>query len=230
MVDNHVQPSYTIPRKPVPRQWRVSRDNVIEGDESFPLVHIQHPQQGSQAGEHNRQLQAPESTRPSIRIDPTPDGIENGRNANVPTTSIARCSDFSTSDVHLHKDPEDVPKQVLADSSTGSHSHRPMWNSRWLHRITLLIFGFVFTALLLALILLYHFAEANHGLSTQETSNHYAWTYSPTALLVFILAGWRQIDFTCRILAPWRHAMNGPTTRLHIPYLAFHIMDSFSLS
>ena len=97
----------------------------------------------------------------------------------------------------------------FAAASTTSESPK-FWNSRWLHTVTLLSFALVFVAMLVALILLYHFAKMNNGLSTQLSSNHYAWTYGPTALLVIFLSVWRQVDFACRILAPWKHASDKP--------------------
>ena len=59
-----------------------------------------------------------------------------------------------------------------------------MWSSKWLHPATLIGFVVLFIALLLALALLFHYSNRDHGLSTQLSSNHYSWTYGPTALLV----------------------------------------------
>ena len=79
------------------------------------------------------------------------------------------------------------------------------WNPFWLQRVVLLVFCLLFALLFVALILLHYFAKQNHGLSTQVSSKHYAWTYGPTALLVIILTFWRQVDHCCRTLAPWNH-------------------------
>jgi hypothetical protein len=213
MVDNPVPPSYTIRRKPLPRRWQVDGDDTNEGEESFPLVHIQHRGQESQAGRHKLHPQSPESIRQrDLHVNLNLVGNDNGRNVKVPDTSIERYSDLSASDRPQLGDTEGAPKRVSAGSLTGRRGQSLLWNTKWLHRTTLLGFCCLFAAILLALVLLYHFAQVKDGLSTQETSNHYAWTYGPTALLVFVLGGWRQVDFNCQILAPWKHAIEGPTT------------------
>lgn len=56
-----------------------------------------------------------------------------------------------------------------------------MWNPIWLHRMTLISFVFIFAALFITTIVLFHFSEILHGLSTQIPANHYSWTYGPTA-------------------------------------------------
>ena len=56
-----------------------------------------------------------------------------------------------------------------------------MWNSFWLHSIVLVSFLAVFTAMFIATVVLYHFSEARHGLSTTISKNIYSWTYGPTA-------------------------------------------------
>lgn len=56
-----------------------------------------------------------------------------------------------------------------------------MWNSTWLHPAVLITFAALFAALFIATILLYHFSELHHGLSSQVSANHYSWTYGPTA-------------------------------------------------
>ena len=56
-----------------------------------------------------------------------------------------------------------------------------MWNPFWLWRTTLLGFIFSFVLLVIILVVLYHFSNTYHGLNTQVSSNHYGWTYGPTA-------------------------------------------------
>lgn len=57
----------------------------------------------------------------------------------------------------------------------------PMWNPFWLWRTTLMGFTFVLILLVAVLVILYHFSNLHHGLSAQSSSNHYSWTYGPTA-------------------------------------------------
>ena len=56
-----------------------------------------------------------------------------------------------------------------------------MWNPVWLWRTTLAGFMVVLILLIIALIVLYHFSNLHHGLSTQFPKHHYGWTYGPTA-------------------------------------------------
>ena len=54
----------------------------------------------------------------------------------------------------------------------GEGKRRLMWNPFWLWRTTLMGFVFVFVLLVIALIILYHFSNLHHGLSTQISSTH----------------------------------------------------------
>lgn len=56
-----------------------------------------------------------------------------------------------------------------------------MWNPIWLHRMILIGFAAVFASLFVTTIVLFHFSEILHGLGTQVSTNHYSWTYGPTA-------------------------------------------------
>lgn len=56
-----------------------------------------------------------------------------------------------------------------------------MWNPFWLWRTTLIGFILIVVSLVMALIILYHFSNLHHGLSTQKLSKHSSWTYGPTA-------------------------------------------------
>lgn len=84
-----------------------------------------------------------------------------------------------------------------------------MWNPIWLHSLLLSAFVLLFLALLSGLVILWYFAKQENGISTTTTTNHYAWTYGPTGLLVIIAAGWKQVDFHCRNLAPWSRLRDG---------------------
>lgn len=58
---------------------------------------------------------------------------------------------------------------------------RPMWNPFWLWQTTLIGFILIIMLLVAVLVILYHFSNLHHGLSAQISSNHYSWTYGPTA-------------------------------------------------
>ena len=131
-------------------------------------------------------------------------------------TAIALKNQPSTAGIHL-KD----------------YAPNTLWNSVWLHKIVLLGFCALFTAIFVALILLYHFSAVRHGLSTEVARNKYSWTYGPTAggfaaiserpqssclleaVFVIITALWRQVDYQCKTLAPWQELRKGASPGSH---------------
>ena len=71
---------------------------------------------------------------------------------------------------------------------------------------------FLFTSLWITLIILWRIVAINDGLSLTLTSSHYAWTYGPTAILVVILSIWRQVDYHCKLIQPWREMISTDST------------------
>ncbi|KAJ9612869.1 hypothetical protein H2200_002810 [Cladophialophora chaetospira] len=82
------------------------------------------------------------------------------------------------------------------------------WSPFWLGTSVLIAFSVLFLLLIIGLVLLYYFAKKNNGISTQISSNHYFWTYGPTAVLMLVTALWRQVDYTCRRLTPWEEFLH----------------------
>ncbi len=76
---------------------------------------------------------------------------------------------------------------------------QPMWNSLWLSHMVLGSIASVFALLAIALALLWRFVTRDSGIPL-ITSNHYSWTYGPTALLVIVVAFWRQVDYHCKAI------------------------------
>jgi hypothetical protein len=64
----------------------------------------------------------------------------------------------------------------------------------WLRRRTLLTFVGLFVVFDAALIILWRLNKAENGFRPTLSTNHYAWTYGPTAVLVIVLSLWRQVD------------------------------------
>lgn len=77
----------------------------------------------------------------------------------------------------------DVNSSIKYDKSQSAFwgPHPTMWDPLWLRKSVLIAFAMVFAAMLVAVVLLYHFSKSNNGLAIQEQSRHYAWTYGPTA-------------------------------------------------
>ncbi|KAL7935756.1 hypothetical protein V8C35DRAFT_298159 [Trichoderma chlorosporum] len=91
------------------------------------------------------------------------------------------------------------------------NSYSTLWAPIWLSWVTLVVFAITFLLMLLATALLYHFSQQDNGISVQQESNHYAWKYGPTAVLVVVGALWRQVDFANKILMPWEELRTGPS-------------------
>lgn len=104
---------------------------------------------------------------------------DNPRNLSIisdstPSTGLQRASSNYS---------EVMPKNgsSTAGLSLKDYSPKTLWNSIWLHKVVLFGFCALFTALFVALVLLYCFSGISHGLSTQISRNEYSWTYGPTA-------------------------------------------------
>src|ERR1700743_3837966 len=82
------------------------------------------------------------------------------------------------------------------------------WNPTWLCWPFLLGTAFSFLALVGALVLLLYLARRDDGLLL-HTTNHFSWTYGPTAVLTIFVALWRQIDYFCKALTPWQEVRQG---------------------
>lgn len=44
------------------------------------------------------------------------------------------------------------------------------------------------------------------------TTNHYAWTYGPTAVLTIVMSIWTRISYWGKLLQPWQELKTGPTS------------------
>jgi len=75
--------------------------------------------------------------------------------------------------------------------------------------VSLSVFAVVLLGLLIALGVLKYLVDRDRGL-TIIISNHYTWTYGPTAILVLVTAYWRLVDYNCKALTPWAELAKGP--------------------
>lgn len=97
----------------------------------------------------------------------------------------------------------DMAKASPSDIS-GKH-----WTPVWLRRCTLIAFAALFAVLAAALVVLWFANKHQNGFSTTLGTNHYAWTYGPTAILVIVLSLWRQVEYHCKLLQPWQELRKG---------------------
>lgn len=85
------------------------------------------------------------------------------------------------------------------------------WTSVWLRKRTLIALEALFISLLVSLVVVWYTNRSQHGFRPVLSTNHYAWTYGPTAVLVVVLSLWRQVDYHCKLMQPWLELGKGPT-------------------
>jgi hypothetical protein len=110
-----------------------------------------------------------------------------------------------------HRVKADPERQKPGNLPGGQFDGQKMWNPGWLSTMSLICFMCLFAALVLALLLLWHYSNLYNGF-TLVSLNHYAWTLGPTAILVVIASLWRQVDFYCKALTPWNELRKGGAT------------------
>jgi hypothetical protein len=87
----------------------------------------------------------------------------------------------------------------------------PVWTPVWLKWNALLGFSVVYILCCVALAVLRFQASVHDGFDIPSPSDRYvyAWTYGPTAVLVFFTSAWKQVDIFCRLAGPWRSLRSG---------------------
>lgn len=84
------------------------------------------------------------------------------------------------------------------------------WQPRWLRRSALVVLGFLMAGCVAGLLVTCWYADEHNGYHIANPNDHYAWTYGPTAVMVLIVALWRQVDYNAKLLHPWHALRNGP--------------------
>lgn len=84
-----------------------------------------------------------------------------------------------------------------------------LWTPFWLRRSTLTAFIALYVLLLLSVTVLWRIAQDRNGFTPRFPTHHYTWTYGPTAVLVIVISLWRQVEYHCKILAPWHELSHG---------------------
>lgn len=128
------------------------------------------------------------------------------------------CVPANATDDHADSTASGRSSQTATDEKDDSahlNTAHEYWTSEWLRKRTLLALAALFVALAVALIVLWFTNNALGGYPTTLSSNHYAWTYGPTAVLVVVISFWRQVDYHCKVIQPWKELRNGPTDGTH---------------
>ncbi|KIW62904.1 hypothetical protein PV04_09793 [Phialophora macrospora] len=103
---------------------------------------------------------------------------------------------------------DEVPAKSEQKKRLGESSASGKSTLGWLSAVSLLLNALLFLLLGLALLLVWYFNSRANGF-TLVTENHYSWTYGPTAILVFVVALWRQVDYHFKAAAPWMALQHG---------------------
>ncbi|GAB1731874.1 hypothetical protein NU195Hw_Modified_347t1 [Hortaea werneckii] len=122
------------------------------------------------------------------------------------TTSTATGDDDSGSGA-LHLPGPAVEEKEDTERPEITHLY---WDPFWLRKRTLFALAALFVCLAAALIVLWVVNDAQNGFRITLSTNHYSWTYGPTAILVIVLSFWRQVDYHCKMMQPWQELRKGP--------------------
>jgi len=93
--------------------------------------------------------------------------------------------------------------------TTGGGVGSRRWS--WLHLVSFAAFAALLLALLIALIVVDHFANAYDGFEINSSTSPYTWKYGPTAVLAIVIALWRQFDYRLKLEAPWLQMQSQPS-------------------
>lgn len=123
----------------------------------------------------------------------------------LPTTSSFVVKDLQSSpDLGVY-DGVDATSHITERTINRARHQRPFW----LKRKVLGSLLFLLTILWVTLVVLWRYTVDHEGLGLSVTTNHYAWTYGPTAILVFVVSFWRQVDYQCKATTPWYEMHKG---------------------
>ncbi|KAH0431144.1 hypothetical protein CcaCcLH18_07322 [Colletotrichum camelliae] len=157
------------------------------------------------------------NTAKSVLKDPVADRLEDASTNTKPEDAIQLLGPGNRGDEQPDASPEEPydGESRDTDDSDGVQFHAPtdrtLWTPPWLRKLSLLAFFGLFTALWVALIVLWKYDVANSGFVIYPKATPFSWTYSPTAVLVLITGLWRQVDYHAKINQPWQQMAKGPT-------------------
>lgn len=103
-------------------------------------------------------------------------------------------------------------KQLPVTARDTTSRHHYQWRPLSLRRWYLLLLFLIFSALWASLLILRHLNTSEDGFRLTITSNHLAWKYGPTGILVIAVSLWRQVDYHCKSLQPWQNLVKGTST------------------
>ncbi|KAI0430131.1 hypothetical protein F5Y09DRAFT_308547 [Xylaria sp. FL1042] len=106
-----------------------------------------------------------------------------------------------------------LPEDLQSDFYTSQSSDVPTneyptkkslpWRPVYLRRAVLLSFITLFVLIIVAIESLLFASNKNKGIATANSTEHYLWTYGPTAFLTGVAAVWARTEYQSKLVAPW---------------------------
>ena len=78
-----------------------------------------------------------------------------------------------------------------------------LWRPFYLRRTILTLFLLTFISLLIGIEVLLAISNKNNGIASGVPSQHYIWTYGPTAILTLVAVAWNRVSYQSKMIAPW---------------------------
>ncbi|KAK7534284.1 uncharacterized protein J3D65DRAFT_679225 [Phyllosticta citribraziliensis] len=106
----------------------------------------------------------------------------------------------------------------------------PGWTPSFLQKKSILGFVACYLVLLLGLVVLAAVDTKKNGIATAKSTNHYLWTYGPTAVLAIAAALWGQVEHRTKQAIPWVLLQKKPTSSsdtLLIDYITVSETEAF---
>lgn len=145
-----------------------------------------------------------------------------------PLNPAVRATTFPRTSQTAYTPVRSVPKpNVLSRQSHVPPITQKYWQPIWLRKLSLSLMIVLLLIIIVAIAVICHACDANNGYRISSAADRYAWTWIPTAIMVFVIALWRQIDYHTKILMPWKELTTGPTTPFDSVLVDY--ISSFSL-
>ncbi|KAK0633974.1 hypothetical protein B0T14DRAFT_508155 [Immersiella caudata] len=123
-----------------------------------------------------------------------------------------------TTDAQLRR-----PSPVTLDINPTRANPVLRWRPPYLRRSFLALFAFVLLLVLASTEVLLVQSQRHSGIANAKSSQHYLWTFGPTAFLTLLAVLWARVDHQSKLVAPWlrlsREASH-PSRTLQLDYLS----------
>lgn len=111
--------------------------------------------------------------------------------------------------------------------------HNRLWTPFFLRRFTLFSFIAFYLLIAASIVVLVVIDRAQQGLASARTSQHYLWTYGPTAILTLAATLWGQVEYRAKQVMPWAVLRTSPTKAsetLFIDYVSINQISALRIS